>query len=172
MVSKAAYTVGWLLLTLALTSCVAMQEGPQDARIGQPAPGFELPDLQGTMVSLEDLRGKVVMLDFWATWCGPCRRSMPMLEELQSEYPEDLVLLAINLEEPLELVRSFVDANEIKSRVLLDEELEVGRVYQSISIPMQVIIDREGIVQHIEIGFTGGGTKERLRSQIEKLRAG
>jgi hypothetical protein len=94
-----------------------------------------------------------------------------MLEELQDEYPEDLVLLAINLVEPLDLVRSFVAENEIRSRVLLDEEGQVGQIYQSTSIPMQVIIDREGVVQHIEIGFAGGGTKERLRTQIESLRS-
>jgi len=108
MVLKAASIAGLLLLALGMIGCVGMQEGPQDARIGQLAPKFELPDLQGNMVSLEELRGKVVMLDFWATWCGPCRRSMPMLEELQDEFPEDLVLLAINLVESPDLVRSFV----------------------------------------------------------------
>jgi len=171
MVLKAASIAGLLLLALGMIGCVGMQEGPQDARIGQLAPKFELPDLQGNMVSLEELRGKVVMLDFWATWCGPCRRSMPMLEELQDEFPEDLVLLAINLVESPDLVRSFVAENAIRSRVLLDEEGQVGRIYRSLSIPMQVIIDKEGIVQHIEVGFVGG-SKERLKNQIEKLGAG
>lgn len=174
MVTRRISLVGLLLVTLTATGCIRediqedMEEGNEVAEINQPAPTFQLPDLQGNIVTLEELRGKVVMLDFWATWCGPCRISMPIIEELQDEFPDDLVLLTINLLEPLDVVHSFVAAQEIRSRVLLDEEGQVAKMYRIDSIPIQVVIDKEGVVRHVEIGF-GQRTEERLRDQIERL---
>ena len=69
-------------------------------QIGQAAPQFKLPDLKGREFALDQYRGKIVLLDFWATWCGPCRMTMPLLEKLQHEFPDDLTLLAINLQDP------------------------------------------------------------------------
>ncbi len=136
----------------------------------QPAPSFQLTDLHGQEVSLAQFQGKVVILDFWATWCGPCRMSMPLLEKLQQEYPSDLKLLAINLEEPLDQVRDYVSRQNIRSTVLLDSEGKVGRAYGSESIPMQVIIDKKGIVRDVLVGFSPRMT-DRLRGEIAKLRA-
>jgi thiol-disulfide isomerase/thioredoxin len=133
------------------------RSGPRLAtgiEIGRPAPEFKLPDLSGNAVSLAQYQGKIVLVDFWATWCGPCRLSMPVLEDLQKEYPNELVLLAVNLQEPLDEVRQYVTAQRIRSRVLLDEEGRVGTVYGSESIPMQVLIDQKGIVRDIRMGFS------------------
>jgi len=135
------------------------------------APSFTLPTLDGRQVSLEQFRGKIVLLDFWATWCGPCRLSMPLLEKLHRERPEDFVLLAINLQEPLDLVRDYVGRQNIKSMVLLDKDGEVGSAYHSESIPMQVLIDQKGIIRHVQVGFSPRMT-DQLRAEIEKLRAG
>ena len=84
--------------------------------IGQAAPNFKLPDLSGQQVSLDQYKGKVVMLDFWATWCGPCRMTMPLMESIQKEYADTLVLLAVNLQEPRDVVRDYVRAQNIHSR--------------------------------------------------------
>jgi thiol-disulfide isomerase/thioredoxin len=138
--------------------------------IDRAAPGFELPALSGGNVALQQFRGRIVLLDFWATWCGPCRISMPVMEKIQNEYPGDVSLLAINLQEPRELVESYIRRQNIRSTVLLDEDGEVGRVYQSHSIPMHVLIDREGIVRHVQIGFSPR-VADDLRRQIEKLRS-
>jgi len=156
------------LASLALVQCVGPQQGSGEAQIGQPAPTFQLEDLEGNQIALEQYRGKIVMLDFWATWCGPCRQSMPVLEELQARYSDDLVLLAINLEESREQVRSFAAQENIRSKVLLDEQGEVGRAYRSMSIPMQVLIDPDGIVRYIQIGF-GSSTGDILREEIGKI---
>jgi len=135
---------------------------------GREAPPFELPDLSGHSVSLQQYQGKIVLLDFWATWCGPCRMTMPVLEELQKEFPGDLVLLAVNLQEELDDVRLYVQRQHISSRVLLDQEGKVGGTYGSESIPMQVLVDQKGIIRHIEFGFSPS-LGERLRGEIRKL---
>jgi thiol-disulfide isomerase/thioredoxin len=143
--------------------------GPAAALIGKPAPEFELPQLGGGMVGLPQHRGKVVVLDFWASWCGPCRRSMPALDNLQQRFSSDLVLLAINMEESEDTVRAYVDGQEFRSRVLLDLEGITSRSYSVRSIPMQVIVDPEGIVQDVQIGFAPD-IESRIADRIGKLR--
>jgi len=138
------------------------------AELNLAAPAFELQDLDGNMVSLADFQGKIVMLDFWATWCGPCRMTMPLLEELQQEHPDDFTLLAINLGEPLDLVFPYVKRQGIHSRVLLDIDNSVGSAYGSSSIPMQVIIDQQGIMRFVQTGFYAA-MKEDLWEEIRKL---
>ncbi len=143
--------------------------GDEAPEVGHMAPSFKLPDLDGHSVSLEDFRGKIVMLDFWATWCGPCRLTMPVLEKLQKEYSKDLVLLAVNLGEEPESVRSYVKAQNITSTVLLDQDGNVGQAYQSESIPMQVVIDKKGVVRRVTVGYSSR-LADQLRSAIEDLR--
>lgn len=141
---------------------------PGGLEVGRPAPKFELPDLSGRPVSLTQYEGKIVLLDFWATWCGPCRLSMPVLEDLQKEYPNELVLLAVNLQESQDDVREYVSARHITSRVLLDQEGKVGTTYGSESIPMQVLIDQKGIVRDIRMGFSPD-MGAHFRGQIREL---
>ena len=162
-----------ILSALALVSLLHLQCGRSrptvgGLEIGQEAPVFELPDLAGRSVSLGQYQGRIVLLDFWATWCGPCRLSMPLLEDLQKEYPNDLVLLAVNLQEPPDDVRRYVDRQRIRSRVLLDQEGRVGGAYGSESIPMQVLIDQKGIIRHVQVGFSPS-MGARLKDEIDRL---
>jgi thiol-disulfide isomerase/thioredoxin len=156
-------------LTLPLTQCARGPSGEESPEVGRPAPNFKLSDLSGREVSLDQYRGKIVMLDFWATWCGPCRLTMPVLENLAKEYPADLVLLAINLGEPPDMVQAYVKKQNIASTVLLDRDGKVGDVYRSDSIPMQVLIDREGIVRKVAVGFSSR-LANQLRGEIEQIR--
>jgi thiol-disulfide isomerase/thioredoxin len=159
-----------VLFACFLSLCFAFGcSTPRDMEVGQLAPTFELPDLKGNRVSLKEQRGKIVLLDFWATWCGPCRISMPTLERIRSEYAQELSLLAINLQEPKDLVEDYVRSQNIQSTVLLDSEGVVGQVYRAGSIPMQVLIDQEGKVRHVQIGFSQRAA-DQLRREIEKLR--
>ena len=159
-----------LITSGAFIGCVGRPTIEAVLQIGASAPAFQLSDLRGETVTLAQFKGKVVFLDFWATWCGPCRMSMPMLEKLQLENPNDLKLLAINLEEPRDQVRDYVARQNIRTTVLLDSEGKVGRIYGSESIPMQVIIDKKGIIRDIKVGFSPR-MGEQLRQQIEQLRA-
>ena len=136
--------------------------------VGRHAPEFQLSDLGGKRVSLADFRGKIVILDFWATWCGPCRMTMPVLEKLNRQYAGHVVLLAINLEEMPEDVVPYVREHQLSSTVLLDEDGTVGRMYRSQSIPMQVLIDQDGIIRHIAVGYSSS-LESRLKAQIDKL---
>jgi thiol-disulfide isomerase/thioredoxin len=157
------------LSAIVFPGCMRIPSESESAiQIGQSAPKFKLPDLSGQMVSLDQFKGKVVLLDFWATWCGPCRMTMPMLEKLQKEFPSSLVLLAINLQEPRDVVRNYVKEQGINSRVLLDEPGDVGTLYGTGSIPMQVFIDKNGIVRLIQMGVK---PESQLRAAIHALQA-
>ena len=166
MRTKLVSIVPAFVIVLGLAGCG--RTGGEGVQVGKPAPEFQLSDLGGHQVSLSQFRGKVVILDFWATWCGPCRLSMPVLEKLQQRYGNRLVLLAINLQDEPDDVREYVQSRRITSTVLLDADGTVGRIYESNSIPMQVLIDRDGVVRNIQVGYNSR-LGDRLKEQIDKL---
>jgi len=169
--TKAYLATGVLLvaMVLSLSGCGRRPAETEGLEVGSPAPSFKLPDLNGKEVALSQFKGKVVLLDFWATWCGPCRMTMPVMEKLEREFPREMVLLAINLQEPKDMVRDYVREQSLSSRVLLDEEGSVGEAYGTGAIPMQVLIDKEGIIRDILVGFNER-MASKLRSEIETLR--
>ena len=133
---------------------------------GQPANDFTLSDLEGRKHRLKDFRGKVVMLDFWATWCGPCRRQMPLVEKLGTEMKgKGLVTFAVNQGESSETARKFLTKNNYATTTLLDQKSEVGRAYKVSGIPTLVIIDREG---KIAAHYVGLRNEETLREGLKK----
>ena len=157
------------VVVLLLFKCPREGGGPgENPAVGRRAPGFQLKDLQGNDVSLDQYKGKIVMLDFWATWCGPCRVTMPLLEQLQHEHPDAFTLLAINVGDSPELVAPYVQQHRILARVLLDVEGKVGTAYRSESIPMQVLIDQRGIIRHVQVGYYEG-MKDDLWAEIARL---
>jgi peroxiredoxin len=120
---------------------------------GKLAADFNLPNLQGTAISLSSLRGKVVFLNVWATWCGPCREEMPSIETLYEEFSKDpdFVMLAVSQDngDRGSAVESYVRRNGFKFTVLLDPQNQVGDAYDVSGIPETFIIDRAGrIVAH------------------------
>lgn len=137
--------------------------------LGERAPAFRLRDLSGHETSLDEFRGKIVLLDFWASWCGPCRISMPIIEKLRREYPDDLVLLAINLRESEGTVRRYVERYNLRARVLLDSDGQVSSSYGVESIPTQVLVDRRGRVRHVQVGVSPALGDEMSR-RIEELK--
>jgi len=117
------------------------------------ASDFSLVDLEGKDVRLSELRGSVVLVNFWATWCGPCRSEMPALERIyQDERDRGFTVLAVNLGESSSEVRRYVDDGGFTFPILLDEASYVGTLYQAYSIPMSYIIDREGRVSRVLVG--------------------
>ena len=114
--------------------------------VGYFAPSFKLRNIKGNYESLESYRGEVVVLNFWATWCAPCRIEMPSFEKLYRRYrSEGVTVLAITLDKNSEnKIKSFVDEYGLSFPILLDEKGEVERLYPSMTIPFTYIIDRQG----------------------------
>ena len=138
--------------------------------LGSPAPDFTLNSLTGESVSLKDLKGKIVVLDFWATWCRPCRMYMPDVIAVTEEYKDkDVVLYAVNQGDPKDAVAKFVELTKLNANILLDIDRKVGSEYFVSSIPQTVIIGKDGTVQSVHIG---AGKKSELKKELETLASG
>lgn len=120
-------------------------------KVGAKAPDFELKTLAGDTVKLSDLKGKKVMLNFWATWCPPCKAEMPAMEEFHKEAGDEVVILAVNIDPHLD-VKAFVDENGITFPIPLDVEDKVNETYQVLSIPTTYFIDTKGNIGNKYIG--------------------
>lgn len=134
--------------------------------VGKPAPNFKLKNLAGEAVELEKLRGKVIVLDFWATWCGPCMQTMPLLDQMMTEFDAAKVqLFAVNIQEAKNRIDLALGRLKIEPEVLLDAEGEVGTAYQANAIPQTVIIDAEGNVVKVFVGG-GAGVVNQIRNAL------
>ena len=141
--------------------------GPLDGRtpeVGEPAPQFLLRDPDGTPRQLSDFRGRVVWINFWATWCGPCRRELPDIQRLASEFgDEELVVLAVNLEESGDKASSFWEELDLNLPLLLDSNGDVAEQYRLVGLPNNFFIDEDGVLRALQFGFlTEGQMRERL----------
>src|SRR5262249_12272986 len=137
--------------------------------VGKPAPDFELDLLGGKSFRLSKARGKVVILDFWATWCGPCVSAMPQVERVAREFRDrDVQLVAVNLQETEKQITSMLERHKLDVTVALDRDGDVALKYAASAIPQTVIIDREGNVSRL---FVGGGPQleGQLREAVEAL---
>lgn len=121
---------------------------------GAPAPNFTLPDLDGKMFSLTDFRGKVILLNIWATWCLPCVEEMPSIEKLHQELQDEgLVILAVSIDEAgAEVVRPFMQKHKLSFSALTDTAGATKSLYQLTGVPESFIIDKNGIVAEKVIG--------------------
>ncbi len=132
---------------------------------------FELQDLSGTTRRLSDFKGKVVFLNFWATWCGPCRFEMPSMEKLYQRFKaKGLVVVAVNLQEDRDSAKRFVEEHELSFPVLLDTTGRIGATYGARSIPTTYLVDRAGFVLAGTIGTREWDTEDYI-SLFEKLLA-
>jgi len=131
-------------------------------KLGEPAPNFQLRDLNGHLVTLSDLRGKVVLLNFWATWCGPCRVEMPAMEELYHTFSrKDFEILAVSTDaQGVAVTRPFQQENHLTFPILHDADYRVGLTYGARSLPMTFMVDRQGVVRHQIFGARDWGVSE------------
>ncbi|MCC6542951.1 MAG: TlpA family protein disulfide reductase [Nitrospirae bacterium] len=127
-------------------------------QVNNKAPEFNLPDIYGKTVSLNSLKGKVVYINFWASWCGPCKQEFPQLEKLAATYSgSGLFILAINQDKTRSGMVEFLDKNPISSsnmKVLTDPQFSVISSYGPRAMPTSFIIDKEGVVRYIHFGFS------------------
>ena len=153
-----------LTLGLVITAC----SEPAEARVGQPAPNFQLQNLDGQSISLSDFKGKPVLLNFWATWCGPCVYEMPYLQEVYDEWSgQGLMLLAINGGEGSSTVKGFMQSHNLSLPVLLDNKGKVAQKYNILGIPTTFFIDEKGIIQEKIIGAFQ--SKEQIENRLDKI---
>ena len=116
------------------------------------APDFTLTDLEGNSVSLSDYAGTPVLVNFWATWCPPCRAELPLIQDYQDKYLDEFVVLAVDGGETAEDVQSFVDAQGYTMKFLLDTDFAVAELFQVRGYPTSLFIDAEGVIQKVHIG--------------------
>jgi len=142
-----------LVLALGVLWIASADRSVPPADVGAPAPVFTLPDLAGTPVALSDFRGRVVLLNFWATWCGPCEQEMPAMERLTEALPsEDFALVAVSVDDDAEDVRTFREDKGLTFTILHDADKEAAGLYQSFRYPESFLIDRDGTLVARYIG--------------------
>ena len=160
----------FLVLVLALTACGASGPGG-DASTGisegQRAPDFSLETLEGEKVSLSDYRGQIVLLNFWATWCAPCRAEIPAIEAiLEARQDQPFVVLGVNYQESSGQVRAFAEELGMTYPILLDETGKVMQTYRAPGLPMSIVLDEQGVIQHRHPGLL---TESQLQGYLAEL---
>jgi thiol-disulfide isomerase/thioredoxin len=159
---RRACLIGLLLTGFAcLKTESALAQGTSSAKT--PAPGWKLTDLNGRNVSFSDFRGKVVILDFWATWCVPCRVEIPHFVELQKQYgAKGLAVIGVSLDEQgLDVVKRFVKQFEVNYSMVIGNE-KIAESYGGIdALPTTFVIDRQGLIVSQHIGYDEKAVFER-----------
>jgi thiol-disulfide isomerase/thioredoxin len=142
------------------------------AKVGDRAADFTLPAPDGSKVTLSSLKGSVVLVDFWASWCAPCKKELPALDALAKKYGDakkPVVVLAIGIDKERANADKLVAALKLGAlRVLLDPEGKVASVYDVPTMPTSVVVDDKGLVRHINAGFEPGD-EEKLAGEIDEL---
>ena len=131
--------------------------------VGKRAPAFQLKSLTGETFNLSSLKGKVVLLDFWATWCGPCRKEMPTMEKIHQELKGDgLVVLGLDVGEDRETVEKFLKTEKVSYPIALTVGSDVVRSFEVSAYPTYVLIDREGNIAAVQVGSAGEGALRQV----------
>jgi peroxiredoxin len=134
-----------------------------------PAPDFTLESRQGANLRLQDFRGEVVMLNFWASWCGPCRQEMPLMDDLYAQYKDlGFTILAVNVDENRDEAHRFLDKVPVSYPILYDPQSDVSEQYEVQAMPTTLMIDRDGNARFLHRGFQPG-YEDEYEAQIRQL---
>ena len=153
-----------IMILLLVTACFS-----PSVKKGVKAPIVILTTLRGENIDLTQYKGKVILMNFWATWCGPCRKELLELESLQKEFSEDeFLILAVNKKEPIEKVKAFLAERRLGLTVLLDPQGSLSSSYGVRALPTNILIDSGGIVRATAAGYNKSKLNG-LRQQIKRL---
>ena len=159
---------GISLLLLCFLSFAGLNLAQAASLKGQ-APNFTLKSLSGKNLKLSEMTGNVVLINFWASWCGPCREEMPLLNDLHKKYePLGFTVLGVNVEEDARNARGFLKNFPVDFPVLLDNKNQVSKRYNVIAMPTTVVLDRDGNVRYLHKGYKPGD-EEKYRKMVKKL---
>jgi peroxiredoxin len=135
--------------------------------VGEQAPAFALRDTEGKVHTLSDYEGQVVWVNFWATWCGPCRRELPDIQRLADEFAgQGLVVLAVNQEESAGKALGFWEELDLRLPILLDSDADVSAQYRLRGLPDNFFIDRDGTLRAFDMGFL---TEDQMRERLAEV---
>ena len=139
------------------------------AEVGKTAPDFTLKSLDGKNLKLSEMTGNVVLINFWASWCGPCREEMPLLNALHNKYePLGFTVLGVNVEENVNGAKGFLKNFPVDFPVLLDNTNKVSKQYKVIAMPTTVVVDRDGNMRFLHQGYKSGD-EAKYRQMVKKL---
>ena len=165
-------------LTLSLVACgggsgAGAASGNADGSlVGQQAPDFTAESVSGTgPKSVKEANGKVTIVDFWATYCGPCKKSFPKYQEMVDQFGGDLAVVAVSVDEKdteKSKLEEFVKATDVKFSVVWDKEHTAADAYKPPKMPTAFIIDKGGVVRHIHAGY-GEGEEDKIAEEIKAL---
>lgn len=165
-IAAAILAIAAYVLVPLFVSPGARGAGPQ-ALAGESAPVYTLLDDRGSPVSLAQYRGRIVLMNLWASWCPPCRAEMPDLQRLRTAYARDVVaIIGVNEGESPQRARSFADSLGIRFPVWIDAGQRYGRTYAALGLPTTIILDRRGVVVR---GFDGPLTFAQMESAVTPL---
>ncbi|MFQ5936520.1 MAG: TlpA family protein disulfide reductase [Acidiferrobacterales bacterium] len=158
-----------VVLAVALLVQLGLMATAEGAQTGQMAPNFALKSVKGKNLRLSEFRGEVVMINFWATWCGPCRQEMPVLDELYRRYhPIGFALLGVNIDDHTGRASKMARRLGVSYPILFDAQKAVSRLYDVNAMPTTVMLDRDGRVRYVHRGYLPGFEK-RYQAQIREL---
>lgn len=156
-------TLGLMITVIAATSLAS------SGLEGQLAPDFALKSSTGENLRLSEYRGDVVMINFWATWCGPCRQEMPLLDELYTRYERvGFNLLGVNIDDDPRRAMQMVEDLGVSFPVLFDTRKEVSKLYNVEAMPVTILVDREGTVRYVHHGYKPG-YEDKYFDQVRSL---
>lgn len=166
--------IGRTLPIAVVSAALLFVSGPADSvedLRGQPAPDFTLKSVQGKKVSLKDFKGSVVLLDFWAVWCGPCKSSLPFLEGLAAKYrKKGFAVVGLHVDDRMPLldeVKQFLRENKVRYTNLVST-FEVDEAFQVYSMPTSFLIDRDGTFHSVHVGFHPVRTPPILEAHVRE----
>jgi thiol-disulfide isomerase/thioredoxin len=152
-----------LVLTILLVGC----SPPPTARLGGPAPDFTLPSVDGTAVQLSTFRGRPVWINFWATWCGPCREEMPAMQELYEQYRDQgLVILAVDMEEDAATVRRWIEQGGYTFTFVLDGDGQQVKRWNVVAAPTSYFVAPDGVIRDQKLGAI---SRAEMEAKVQSL---
>jgi len=170
--------VTWFITLIAVTASIGViisiagnnegQPAMQRPSIGSQAPDFEGVNTNGEKVGLADYRGKVVVINFWASWCGPCVNEMPLINGVFRDHPDDVATLFVNAGESKGTIMEFLAAHQFEFPVLIDATGKIAGAYSVTGLPVTYILNKDGVISQAIIGEIQN--KQQLDKAIEDAR--
>jgi thiol-disulfide isomerase/thioredoxin len=161
-----------ILLVFGLVRVMTRDVGASEDVVGKKAPAFELESVSGDVVKLADMKGKVVLLDFWAVWCGPCRKSAPFFQELQDRYGKDgLAVVGVHVDDRMpsaEDVGEYLDDLGVSYTNVIST-VDVDNEFMIFAMPTTYLIDREGVIVERHIGYDPATAPEEIEAHVRTL---